>query len=271
VLSEATNWLRELERIRNEKRLTLSQTTEVYDLTGWLALLESCLRYDTGDDRGAERLRRLAIALGEELHSPAILGWGHEIAAWMALTQGDLNRVLASVRTGLDAAKDAPVAVQLHAQAAKAWARIGNQTELAGALEAGRERLERMPLPSNPRNHFVVDPAKWDFYAMDCARRVGDDAVAWSLAETVERQSTTPAGLIVAPMRWAEAQLTKAAVEARAGEVEPAVERAVEALEGNRHSLPTLIMVGQEVGQMVANHPTGADFRRHLAELRPAV
>ena len=52
---------------------------------------------------------------------------------------------------------------------------------------------------------------KWDFYAMNCARRVGDDAVAWSLAETVESQSTTPAGLVVSPMRFAEAQLTKAA------------------------------------------------------------
>src|SRR5205823_2897662 len=115
VLSEATDWLRELERIRNEKRLTLSQTTEVYDLTGWLALLVSCLRYDTGDERGAERMRRLALALGEELHSPAILGWGEEISAWMALTQGDLRGVLTAVRAGLEAAKDAPVAVQLHA------------------------------------------------------------------------------------------------------------------------------------------------------------
>ena len=106
---------------------------------------------------------------------------------------------------------------------------------------------------------------------MDCARRVGDDAVAWSLAETVERQNTTAGGIVVAPMRIAEAQLTKAAVEARAGEVEPAVERAVRALEGNRHSLPSLIMVGQEVGELVASHPTGAGFRRHLAELRPAV
>ena len=84
VLSEATDWLRELERIRSEKRLTLSQTAEVYELTGWLALLVSCLRYDTGDERGAERMRRLALALGEELHSPAILWWGHEISrGWL--------------------------------------------------------------------------------------------------------------------------------------------------------------------------------------------
>ena len=38
--------------------------------------------------------------------------------------------------------------------------------------------------------------------------------IASSLAETVESQSTTPAGPVVSPMRFAEAQLTKAAVEA---------------------------------------------------------
>lgn len=57
----------------------------------------------------------------------------------MALTQGDLSGALASVRVGLEAAKDAPVAVQLHAQAAKAWARIGDRAELAGALNAAAD------------------------------------------------------------------------------------------------------------------------------------
>jgi hypothetical protein len=41
----------------------------------------------------------------------------------MALTRGDWAGVLAAARNGLAAAGDAPVSVQLHAQAAKAWAR----------------------------------------------------------------------------------------------------------------------------------------------------
>jgi hypothetical protein len=52
------------------------------------------------------------------------------------------------------------------------------QAELVGALDSGRLVLDRMPLPSNPRNQVVVDPAKSDFYALGCARRVVDDAVA---------------------------------------------------------------------------------------------
>jgi hypothetical protein len=57
--------------------------------------------------------------------------------------------------------------------------------------------------------------------------------------------NTAATGLVVSPMRMAEAQLTKAAVEARAGEVEP-LKRLVMALEASRQSLRSLIMVGQK-------------------------
>lgn len=271
VLAEASRWLAEIDRVRRDGQLTLRQLTEVYDLAGWLSLLVACLRHDTGDDRGAETMRRTALLLGRDLGSPDILGWCHEIAAWMALTRGDWASVLTAVQEGLAVAGTAPVAVQLHAQAAKSWARIGNPAEVAASLERGRELLERIPLPSNTRNHFVIDPAKWDFYAMDCARRVGNDGLASTLADAVIKNSTTPGGVVVSPMRMAEAELTQAAVEARAGDAAQAVTTAVAALERGRRSLPSLIMVGQEVADLVNGHPAGAEFRQHLAELRPAV
>lgn len=271
VLAEASGWLTEIERVRRDGQLTLRQLSEVYNLAGWLSLLVACLRHDTGDDRGAETMRRTALLLGRDLGSPDILGWGHEIAAWMALTRGDWTGVLGAISDGLATAGRSSVAVQLHAQAAKAWARIGNRVEVAASLERGRELLERTPLPSDTRNHFVIDPAKWDFYAMDCARRVGNDGLASTLAEAVIKNSTTPGGVVVSPMRMAEAELTQAAVEARAGDAAQAVTTAVAALERGRRSLPSLIMVGQEVADLVVGHPASADFRQHLAELRPAV
>jgi hypothetical protein len=33
--------------------------------------------------------------------------------------------------------------------------------------------LESLPYPENLDHHFVVDPGKFDFYAMDCYRLVG--------------------------------------------------------------------------------------------------
>ncbi len=60
------------------------------------------------------------------------------------------------------------VTVQLAAQEAKAWARIGDRRQTEVALDRGRRLLDSMPYPENLDNHFVVDPTKFDFYAMDC-------------------------------------------------------------------------------------------------------
>ncbi|MFE4968346.1 hypothetical protein [Streptomyces sp. NPDC056660] len=86
------------------------------------------------------------------------------------------------------------MAVQLAAQEAKAWARIGDRRQVEVALDKGRRLLEGMPYPENLDNHFVVDPAKFDFYAVDCYRLVGEDKLAHTLAEEVLRAGTDFAG-----------------------------------------------------------------------------
>jgi len=63
-----------------------------------------------------------------------------------------------------------------------------------------------MPYPENLDHHFVVDPIKFDFYAMDCYRHLADDNLAENLADEVIRSSTDFDGKERAPMRLAEAQ-----------------------------------------------------------------
>ena len=129
------------------------------------------------------------------------------------------------------------MAVQLHAQAAKAWSRLGNRTRVEVSLDQGRRLMESLPYPENPENHFQVDPSKFDFYAMDCYRSIGEDTLALATAEAVKRSSTTPAGQVLAPMRLAEASLTEATVYARAGELDQAVAKTEAALSGDRKSI----------------------------------
>ena len=62
--------------------------------------------------------------------------------------------------------------------AAKAWSRIGDRRQAEVALDQGRRLLESLPHPDNLDHHFVVDPAKYDFYAMDCYRLLGEDGLA---------------------------------------------------------------------------------------------
>ena len=47
-----------------------------------------------------------------------------------------------------------------------------------------------MLYPENLDNHFVVDPTKFDFYAMDCYRHLSEDRMAETLADEVIRSAT---------------------------------------------------------------------------------
>jgi hypothetical protein len=128
--------------------------------------------------------------------------------------------------------------------------------------------LDRMDYPTNPRNHFQVDPAKFDFYAMDCYRAVGDDALAMAMADAVTATSTSPGGEVISPMRLSEAELTKATVLARNGEVDQAMSAAEAGLVGDRRSLPSLLMVGSEVADELQRlHPhseSAVEFGHHI-------
>lgn len=267
VLDEAQRWLAEIAALK-DKPMRYRQLGEIYTLAGWLSLLVACLHYDQGDERSAESARAGAIMLATEIGHTEILGWAHEIHAWMALTRGDYYGVLEAAKVGLRENRNHSVAVQLEAQSAKAWARLGRRREVELSLDRGRDMLDRMNYPTNPRNHFQVDPAKFDFYAMDCYRAVGDDALAMAMADAVTATSTSPGGEVISPMRLSEAQLTKATVLARNGEVDQAMSAAEAGLVGARRSLPSLLMVGSEVAdELVRLHPhseSAVAFGHHI-------
>jgi hypothetical protein len=84
------------------------------------------------------------------------------------------------------------------------WARIGDRRQTEVALDRGRRLLEVMPYPDNIGHHFVVDPTKFDFYAMDCYRHLAEDRMAENLADEVIQASTDFDGIERAPMRLAK-------------------------------------------------------------------
>ena len=270
LLIEGRHWLRQITGI-SSSRLTLSQHKEILALAGWLALLVGCVEYDLGDKRAAEATRRAALSLGHETEAAEITGWAHEMRAWFALTTGDYRGVIAAAQPGSELAKSHSVAVQLKAQEAKAWARIGDRRQVEVALDAGRKLLEALPYPENLDNHFVVDPAKYDFYAMDCYRTLGENGIASTLAEAVINAGTDFDGTERSPMRIAEARVTLGVVAAREGELEEAVTHGELALAGERKSLPSLLMVSRElatiVGREFGKDPQALDYLEHLNEL----
>lgn len=257
LLIEGRAWLRRITGLL-DRRLTLHQHREILALAGWVALLTGCVEYDAGQRRQAEATRKAALSLGEESGNHDIIGWAHEMRAWYALTQGDYRGAITAAEIGEAAAAGHSVAVQLAAQRAKAWARIGDRRQVELALEQGRVLLEGLPHPDDLDNHFVVDPAKFDFYAMDGYRIVGEDQRASLYAREVIRSSTDPDGTERKPMRIAEARITLGVLAARAGDLDRAIAYGRRALSGDRKSLPSLFMVSSELTELLHKRYSGA-------------
>jgi DNA-binding XRE family transcriptional regulator len=269
LIKTGKEWLGRMTELLST-RLTLDQHRDILNNAGMLALLVGCLEYDIGDARSAEATRRMAMELGKESGEPGIVGWAHEMLAWFHLTSGNYRAVIPAAEAGTLAAPSHSVAVQLYGQQAKAYARMGMVEEVHEALESGRALLDKLPYPDRPDNHFVVDPDKWDFYAMDTYRLVGEDQLAKRNAEEVIQRSVNPEGVLVAPMRNAEAQLTLAVIAARRGDVEEATALGVQALQNGRQSRPSLLMVASELAHELDTWGTtaGTDFRDLLNEVK---
>ncbi len=265
LITESQKWLSWITNLLGE-RLTLTQHKDVLDAAGWLTLLIGCLEYDIGQPRAAEATRVAALQLASEANNVALTGWGHEMRAWFALTKGRYREVIEAAQVGQDAAPGRSVSVQLVAQEAKAWARMGNQRNVVRALEKGRTLLDSLPYPERPDNHFVVDPDKFDFYAMDCYRLIGDDKLAEMHAQETIRRTTTSGGTDLAPMRRAEAEVTLGVIAARNGALEEALGYGYKALSIGRRSQPSLLMVSTELDQALQKHYPDNDEVRTFHE-----
>ena len=171
--------------------------------------------------------------------------------AWINLTSGDYNGAIAASRTGTEVTPHHGVAVQLFAQEAKAWARMGDRRQTEIALDKGRRLLESLPYPENIDHHFVVDPNKYDFYAMDCYRIVGDYTMAETLADGVIQAYTDFDGQERSPMRLSEARITLGVVRAREGDLDAAIDQGTRALSLKRKSLPELLMVTRDLTKVL--------------------
>jgi len=228
---------------------TLREHRELMVIAGWLTLLIGCVDYDLGLPRHAESARTAAYQLGRESGHGEIVAWSFEMSAWFALTQGRLRSVAEYTEAGTKAAPNSSVAVQLAAQTAKAQARMGNRAEVQRILDEGYHTLGQHDHPLRPENHFVIDPTKWDFYAMDCYRLVGDNVRATEHAHAVLKLSRKADGSERSPMRASEARLTIAATSLQSGDIEAAANWAHQAFNADRKSITHLEMLADELSE----------------------
>lgn len=244
--AEARHYLRYISRLL-DGACTLREHRDLLVQAGWLMLLTGCVDYDLGRTQEADRSRAAALRLGRETGHGEIMAWSFEMSAWFALTKGRLDSVARFAEAGSQAAPNTSVVVQLSAQSAKAAARMGHGQEVSRILDDGYRLLGKHERPTRPENHFVIDPRKWDFYAMDCYRFVGEDKRAAEHAHEVLRVSRRPDGTDRSPMRATEARLTLATVALRQGDLDSAGSWTRRALSVSRRSVEQLAMVAAEL------------------------
>ena len=177
--------------------------------------------------------------------------------AWINLTSGDYHGVVAAARTGTRSPRTAAWPSSSPPRKPKPGPGLGDRRQTEVALDRGRRLLDSMPYPENLDHHFVVDPTKFDYYAMDCYRMLADDKMAENLANEVIAASTDFDGQERAPMRLAEARVTLGVVAARNGDVAQAVEHGERALSNERKSLPSLLMTSRELTKVLAERYPG--------------
>ncbi|MGS2804835.1 XRE family transcriptional regulator [Nocardia sp. MW-W600-9] len=266
--AEGTAWLRRITSLL-DGRLTLSQHREILVLAGWVALLVGCVDYDLGHRAGAEATRRAADSLGREAGNVEITAWAAEMSAWFALTQGNFRGAIDASEKAMPGTTSMSVGVQLAAQRAKGWARLGDRRAVQSALDEGRAILSRMGHPADLHNHFVVDATKFDFYAMDCCRVAGQDRLAERYAQQVINNSTRPDGSVRNPMRVSEARLTLAVVAVRDRDLERAVEEGMAAFTAGWRSLPSLAWIaGEAAREIIERYPGDPRTQAFLEQLR---
>lgn len=246
LLTEARRWL-DRTLAMTDRRLSLAQHRETLVQAGWLSALLSCLTYDTGDVVGAETWREAAEQLGNETGHAELIGWAYEIAAWMALTSGRPSDAAEYAATGEETDGTSCVSVQLAAQSARALALMGDRAGAEAAMARGGARLARLPAPVDPDHHFVIDPAKADFYAVDVYRMLDMREAAAEYAHRVIDYCERPDGSIRAPMRRSEAMMSLGTLAARNGELDEAVAHGLSALGDPRKCLPSLLTVARDL------------------------
>lgn len=263
LASRGTGYLRcALDRL--DGRVTLAQHRELLVIGGWLAALLGCLHYDLGNTGSAEAARVMARNLGQQAGHGEIIAWSCELAAWFALVEGRHADVVRWAQAGMGHAGRTNAAVQLALQAARGYARMGDDRAIQ-ALRIGQRILDQLPEPEYPEHHFTVDQDKYDFYAGTIWTWLGtDDATAATHAKLAIAKCVLPSGRVRWPMRVAVSKLDLAVIADRRGDLDEAVAHATAALQLPRWSAQLLPRAAELGHSLAARHQHELLVREYL-------
>lgn len=127
-------------------RHTLKEGRELYVYAGWLSELLAWLADDLGEPLTAEAYAIDAFQHGDQAGHDELCGWAMNALCSVSLHNGQPEAALTAALRGLSKASSRqPMAARLHAQAARAQARIGRQEECETEFAAAQDLYEKLP------------------------------------------------------------------------------------------------------------------------------
>jgi tetratricopeptide (TPR) repeat protein len=172
-------------------RHTLKELQELYVYAAWLSELLAWLAHDLGNSRTARAYALDCYTYADQAGHGELCGWAADAMASIAMySERPDSAARAAMKCVAKVATSHPLAVRLRAQAARAYARLG-QRESCETLFDEALRLHEL-LPARPPCRFTIDTGILASYAMtaypasayvwlgdfETARKYGEAALA---------------------------------------------------------------------------------------------
>ncbi|MFE4360603.1 MULTISPECIES: tetratricopeptide repeat protein [Streptomycetaceae] len=237
VFAETLDYRRKVDALLKAKH-THEQGRELLAYAGWLSELLAWLAHDLGSPRAGLAFANDAFVHGRQAGHGELCGWAMDAAASINLYEHRPDRALAAARQGLTQAPAThPLAVRLHAQAARASAADGDPEGFVSSLRAAQDAHQF--LPARIPRRFGLDPLPLADYALtsypatacillgkaEDARRHAEHAL--SVYESAPAASRSPS-------REAIARIDLALAHAQLGDPDNAVALGNQALDSER-------------------------------------
>lgn len=119
------------------------QQAELYLLAGQVCGLLSSVSWDMGHADVAEEQARATHTYGSVIDHPSLCAWARALQVTVAFWSGQPRRAVRIAASALETAPPGTARVRLHSVHARALALIGAKQEVAAALDAAADELDR--------------------------------------------------------------------------------------------------------------------------------